>query len=188
MVHFVEIIRNHAERLSHLVTDLLTLSELETHGMRLDLSPASVAGAVGQASSLLEQKASHKGITIDWSGVDTSLQVLADRVRLEQVLVNLLDNALNYTPEQGSVTFSAISAGEMIRIAISDTGIGIPGKDLPRIFERFYRVDASRSRDQGGTGLGLSIARHIVQLHGGTVTVESTPGKGSTFSFTMPRA
>jgi two-component system, OmpR family, phosphate regulon sensor histidine kinase PhoR len=188
VARFVEIIRNHAERLSHLVTDLLTLSELETHGILLDLSPTSVAGAVGQACLLLEQKARDKGITVDWSGVKESPQVLADRARLEQVLVNLLDNALNYTSDKGSITFSAGEAGKMTRIAISDTGIGIPGKDLSRIFERFYRVDASRSRDQGGTGLGLSIVRHIVQLHGGVVTVESTPGKGSTFAFTLPRA
>jgi two-component system phosphate regulon sensor histidine kinase PhoR len=184
----VEIIRNHAERLSHLVTDLLTLSELETHGMRLELAPASVEEAVGQACGLLEQKARDKGITVDWSGVKDAPHVLADRIRLEQVLVNLLDNALNYTPDRGSVTFSASEEGEMIRIAVSDTGIGIPGKDLPRLFERFYRVDASRSRDKGGTGLGLSIGRHIIQLHGGTMTVESAPGKGSTFSFTLPKA
>jgi two-component system phosphate regulon sensor histidine kinase PhoR len=187
VMRFVDVIRKHAERLSHLITDLLTLSELEAHGMQLNLSPTSLAGAVGQACSLLEQKARDKGVLIDWSGVREAPQVLADRVRLEQVLVNLLDNALNYTPDQGSVTVSAGEAGRMIRIAVTDTGIGIPGKDLPRIFERFYRVEASRSRDLGGTGLGLSIVKHIVQLHGGTIAVESTPGTGSTFSFTLPK-
>jgi two-component system phosphate regulon sensor histidine kinase PhoR len=114
--------------------------------------------------------------------------VLADQGRIEQVLINLLDNALKYTARQGRIEVAAHEAGNMLTVAVSDTGIGIPPKDLPRIFERFYRVDNARSRSQGGTGLGLSIVKHIVQLHGGNVAVESIPGKGSTFSFTLKKA
>jgi two-component system phosphate regulon sensor histidine kinase PhoR len=185
---FIEIIYNHSERLTHLIADLLTLSELESPGMLLNLEPASVEGMAGNACNLLAQKAREKGITLDWSGARGTPPVLVDRRRLDQVFINLLDNALKYTPDGGSVTVSAAATDNMVSIAVADTGIGIPSGDLPRIFERFYRVDPGRSRDQGGTGLGLSIVRHIVQLHGGAVSVESTPGKGSTFSFTLKKA
>ncbi|HEY6008005.1 MAG TPA: ATP-binding protein, partial [Geobacteraceae bacterium] len=101
---------------------------------------------------------------------------------------NLIDNAIAYTPEQGAISISATAAGETVTISVADTGIGIPAKDLPRIFERFYRVDAARSRELGGTGLGLAIVKHIVLLMGGGVTVESTPGKGSVFTVTLQKA
>ena len=102
--------------------------------------------------------------------------------------MNLLDNAIKYNQEKGSVTVSAKEQGDFIHVAVSDTGIGIPEKDLNRIFERFYRVDKARSRELGGTGLGLSIVKHIVQEHKGQVAVESVIGRGSTFSFTVPKA
>ncbi|MBI1920574.1 MAG: HAMP domain-containing protein [Geobacter sp.] len=184
---FIGVIQSHAERLATLINDLLALSELESGGISLELKPVSLEGTVGHVCRLLEQKAHDKGITIDRSGIEGAPQVLADRGKLEQVLINLLDNAIKYTPENGSVSFSAVEAGEMVRISVADTGIGIPPKDIPRIFERFYRVDTARSREMGGTGLGLSIVRHIVQLHGGTVSVESTHGKGTIFSFTLKR-
>ena len=185
---FVEIIHNHSERLTALIGDLLALSELESGGTALELRPTTLEGVVMNVCKLLEQKARDKSIAIDAGRLAQVPQVLADRGRLEQVLMNLVDNALNYTPEKGSVTISVTVEEKMVRIAVTDTGIGIPSRDLPRIFERFYRVDAARSRDQGGTGLGLSIVKHIVQLHGGTVLVESTPGKGSTFAFTLKKA
>ncbi|HTG80839.1 MAG TPA: ATP-binding protein, partial [Geobacteraceae bacterium] len=184
---FIETICRHAERLADLITDLLTLSELESGGMALELASLSLEATVRRVASLLERRAQEKGIAIDITPVLEAPPVLADRRRLEQVLINLLDNAIKYTPANGSVTVSAADAGDMVRIAVTDSGIGIPPKDLPRLFERFYRVDEARSREQGGTGLGLSIVKHIVQLHGGTVAVESTPGKGSTFSFTMQK-
>jgi two-component system phosphate regulon sensor histidine kinase PhoR len=114
--------------------------------------------------------------------------ILADPDKLEQILINLLDNAIKFTPVGGTVTIAAADLGDRIRIDVKDTGIGIPPKDIPRIFERFYRVDTARSREMGGTGLGLSIVKHIVQVHGGSVAVESIPGTGSTFSFTMRKA
>ena len=116
------------------------------------------------------------------------LTILADPDKLEQILINLLDNAIKFTPAGGRVTVDASDLGDRVRIDVKDTGIGIPPKDISRIFERFYRVDTARSRELGGTGLGLSIVKHIVQAHGGSVAVESTPGKGSTFSFTMRKA
>ncbi|HEX8960089.1 MAG TPA: ATP-binding protein [Geobacteraceae bacterium] len=188
VARFIEVIHRHAERLTDLIADLLTLSQLESGVTALELAPISIEGTVRHVAGLLEQKARDKGITIAFRGIDSVPQALADRRRLEQVLVNLLDNAIKYTPEKGSVTIAAQDAGEMLRIAVTDSGIGIPPNDLPRLFERFYRVDAARSRDQGGTGLGLSIVKHLVQLHGGTVSVESAPGKGSTFSFTIRKA
>lgn len=185
---FVEIIHNHSERLANLIGDLLALSALESGDLELELAPLSITSAVRHAFNLLEQKANGKGISIVLNGIEGAPPVLADHGRIEQVLINLLDNAIKYTPENGSVKISAHDAGDMMKITVIDTGNGIPPKDLPRIFERFYRVDSARSRDQGGTGLGLSIVKHIVQLHGGDVSAESTMGKGSTFTFTLKKA
>jgi two-component system phosphate regulon sensor histidine kinase PhoR len=154
----------------------------------MGLAPIHIESVVKRACVLLDQKAQHKRITVGRSSVGELSPVLADPGRLEQVIVNLLDNAIKYTPENGSVTLSAADMGGMVKISVSDTGPGIPPKDMPRIFERFYRVDTARSREVEGTGLGLSIVKHIVQLHGGTVSVESTPGNGSTFSFTLKKA
>jgi two-component system, OmpR family, phosphate regulon sensor histidine kinase PhoR len=185
---FVEIILNHSERLASLIADLLSLSEMESGDLKLELVPLPLASTVRRACALLEQKAEAKQITFTVDGIEEAPQVLADHGRIEQVMINLLDNAIKYTPDRGTVSISAEDAGPMLKISVTDTGGGIPPKDLPRIFERFYRVDAARSRDQGGTGLGLSIVKHIVQLHGGDVSVESNPGKGSRFSFTMKKA
>jgi two-component system phosphate regulon sensor histidine kinase PhoR len=185
---FVGIIHDHAERLANLIGDLLSISEIESGELSLDLAPLRLEVVALRAASLLEQQARAKGISVDISGLDTAPSVLADHDRIEQVLVNLLDNAIKYTPDNGAVTISARDERDKVLVAVTDTGIGIPPRELPRLFERFYRVDKGRSRDEGGTGLGLSIVKHIVQLHGGTATVESTPGKGSTFSFTLNRA
>jgi two-component system phosphate regulon sensor histidine kinase PhoR len=114
--------------------------------------------------------------------------VRGDRGQLKQVFTNLLDNAIKFTPEQGVVRISATCADGRVTVSVQDTGIGIPAEDLPRIFERFYRVDKARSRELGGTGLGLAIVKHIVEAHGGSVAVESRLGEGSTFRFTIPAA
>lgn len=185
---FMEIIYSHSERLADLIRDLLTLSQLESGSLQLELTQIHLDRAASHAAGLLEQKAARKEITIDTSELTNAPPVLADPGRLEQVLINLMDNALKYTPPGGSVTVAFDEADGMVRVAVHDTGIGIPSKDLPRIFERFYRVDAARSRDEGGTGLGLSIVKHIIQLHGGSITVESEHGKGTTFRFTLRKA
>ena len=186
---FIEIIASHSERLTNLINDILTLSHLETKEALLDMFPLDVCGTISKACMLLQEGADQKGIIIinETAGC-TVPRVLADQGRLEQVLVNLLENAIKYTPENGRVRLFTEDNGEYVRVSVADTGIGIPFKDLPRIFERFYRVDEARTREQGGTGLGLAIVKHIVQLHGGDVAVTSETGKGSIFSFTLRKA
>jgi two-component system phosphate regulon sensor histidine kinase PhoR len=184
---FAGVIRNHAERLSELIGDLLTLSELEAGKTAMQLVSTPLLPLVASCCALLEPKAAHKGIALDFSAV-ADIHVLAQRARIEQVLLNLLDNAVKYSPPKAAVRVRAVAAGGMARISLADHGPGIPPDALPRLFERFYRVDAGRSRDEGGTGLGLAIVKHIVQLHGGQVWVESTPGSGSTFHVELPLA
>ena len=135
---------------------------------------------------MLEKTAKDKKLSIKLDIPADLSKVLGDHKRLSQVFLNLLDNAIKYTPEGGSITVSATNKEKIVQVDISDTGIGISEKDLPRIFERFYRVDKARSRELGGTGLGLSIVKHIIQAHNGQVWVQSTLGQGSTFSFTIP--
>ena len=182
---FVEIILNHSGRLTDLITDLLSLSELESADFSLQLQPVAVESTIRRACSLLEGKAEGKNIVLVTPTGELP-RVLADQGRLEQVLINLVDNGIKYTPPGGRVTITVAVEGDAVRIAVRDTGPGIPPESIPRLFERFYRVDAGRSRDEGGTGLGLAIVKHIVQLHGGTVLVaNNTPPPGATFSFTL---
>lgn len=185
---FTEIIRSHSERLTALINDILILSRLEARGTVLELTALDAVEAALQAVQLLQEQAGARGIDVQVDISGEVPRVMAEPGRLEQVLVNLLDNALKYTPEGGSVRIFSEDAGDFVRISVADNGLGIPSKDLPRIFERFYRVDAARSREQGGTGLGLAIVKHIIQLHGGEVAVTSTIGRGSTFSFTLKKA
>ena len=188
-VRFVEIISSHSDRLTNLVNDILTLSSLESKEAHLELNPIDVSGTIAKACMLLQERADQKNIAIINESVGGTLpRVKADQGRLEQVVVNLLENAIKYTPDGGTVRLFTEDDGEFIRVSVADTGIGIPFKDLPRIFERFYRVDEARTREQGGTGLGLAIVKHIVQLHGGNVSVTSETGKGSIFSFTTKKA
>ncbi len=188
-VRFVEIIASHAERLTNLTNDILTLSSLESKEALLELNQLDLSGTITKACMLLQERAAQKNISIVNDAVSSAVpRVIADQGRLEQVIVNLLENAIKYTPDGGTVRLHMEHAGALVKVSVSDTGIGIPFKDLPRIFERFYRVDEARTREQGGTGLGLAIVKHIVQLHGGTVSVTSEPGKGSVFTFTLPPA
>jgi two-component system phosphate regulon sensor histidine kinase PhoR len=188
-VRFVEIISNHSERLTNLVNDILTLSSLESKEAILELNPLDVSGTVSKGCMLLKERAEAKSISILNETIGGTMQrVMADQGRLEQVVVNLLENAIKYTPDGGSIRLFTEDEGSYIKVSVADTGIGIPFKDLPRIFERFYRVDEARTREQGGTGLGLAIVKHIVQLHGGAVSVTSLPGQGSVFSFTLKKA
>jgi two-component system phosphate regulon sensor histidine kinase PhoR len=187
-VRFVEIIASHSDRLTNLINDILTLSSLETKEALIELNPIDVSGTIAKACMLLQERAAQKNILItNETAAGAVPRVMADQGRLEQVVVNLLENAIKYTADGGKVRLFAEDAGELVKVSVADTGIGIPYKDLPRIFERFYRVDEARTREQGGTGLGLAIVKHIVQLHGGTVSVTSEPGKGSVFSFTLKK-
>ncbi len=186
--HFVSIIAGHAERLTNLINDILTLSKLEARDAALALHPLDLCGTIRKAQMLMEDHARTKGIRLNATCPESTPKVLADQGQLEQVLLNLLDNAIKYTPDGGDIAIRTRQENKRVIIEVSDTGIGIPSKDLKRIFERFYRVDEGRSREQGGTGLGLAIVKHIVQLHGGEITVTSEAGKGSTFAVTLPAA
>jgi two-component system phosphate regulon sensor histidine kinase PhoR len=172
--------------LNGLVGDLLELSRLERGQTALRLTPFDLGPVVEEVSGHFQARAEAKGIALEAALPEGLPRVIAEPDRLRQVLVNLLDNALKFTPQGGRVKISVSDKGQAVEVSVSDTGIGIPAEHLPHIFERFYKVDRSR-RDQG-TGLGLAIAKHIVQAHGGEVRVESREGQGSTFSFTVPKA
>jgi len=185
---FLSIIYQNSNRLANLIDDLLDLSKIESGKMKMEFEPLEILPIVNRCVSVLEKSAKDKSLSIKLDIPDELPRVLGDHKRLAQVFLNLLDNAIKYTPEGGSITISAASKEKITQIDISDTGIGISEKDLPRIFERFYRVDKAHSRELGGTGLGLSIVKHIVQAHDGQVWVQSMLGQGSTFSFTIPIA
>ena len=184
---FVRVIRDQAVRLEALVEDLLSLAELERPGARLRREPLRPARGWrrGRSRRSAPRAAQARARARRWSRA-RRVPVTADRARLEQVIANLLDNALKYT-ERGGVT-RARSGGDAARAwcEVSDTGPGIPEDDLPRVFERFYRVDKARSREKGGTGLGLSIVKHIVALHGGEVSVSSVAGDGQHVPHRVP--
>jgi len=143
---------------------------------------------IKKAVTIVDNQAKAKSITLKVDIPQSLPRIRADETRFSQVMINLLDNAVKYSSEGGSATISAQVVENGLQVDISDTGIGISEADLPRIFERFYRVDKARSRELGGTGLGLSIVKHIVSAHGGQIRVKSEPGHGSTFSFIIPLA
>ncbi len=183
---FLGTIHHNSDRLVNLINDLLDLARIESGKMKMTLLPMDAVLVVRKCLDILENaiEAKRLSVTLDFLGILP--KVLADEARLSQVFLNLLDNAVKYTPEGGRVVIKAIPGEKNIRFEVSDSGIGIPEEDLPRIFERFYRVDKARARDVGGTGLGLSIVKHIVAAHGGDVAVHSKVGQGTTFSFTLP--
>ena len=185
---FVEIIRDHARRLALLTDDLLKLSRIEAGRLELELRPVRVSALVNGCVETARLKAEAKGLRINVRLPDGIPPVNADGAQLGEVLQNLLDNAIQYTPPGGQIDVSALSNGKGVTFTVADTGIGIPESELERIFERFYRVDAARSREAGGTGLGLAIARHIVDAHGGRIWVESAVGQGSRFHFRIASA
>jgi two-component system, OmpR family, phosphate regulon sensor histidine kinase PhoR len=209
---FLEIIHRHSERLGRLLNDLLELSNIELEQTLLHLRPVACAEAARQGVALLAPQADKKNIQLVTAIPDHLPPALADRDRLVQVLVNLLDNAIKYTPDGGTVTvtaragsagdtagldstqashapsFSPSMPGSWVEISVSDTGIGIPEKDLPRLTERFYRVDKARSRELGGTGLGLAIVKHLIAAQNGALSIESTPGKGTLVRIALPIA
>ncbi len=185
---FLEIIERNAERLQHLVEDLLDLSRIESREYKLHLEPVEIAPLLSHAVGLFREEADKKRIRLRADPSGTLPAARADRRAVEQVLANLIENAVKYCPERSDVRVTAEAADEAVRVIVEDDGPGIDEKHLPRIFERFYRVDAGRSRDLGGTGLGLSIVKNLVEAMGGRISVDSAPGKGSRFKFTLPRA
>jgi two-component system phosphate regulon sensor histidine kinase PhoR len=185
---FLEIIREHAQRLARLTDDLLRLARIEAGKLELEFQSMALAELIEGCAETTLLKASRKQIVLDIEVPPGLPAVYGDSSLLREVLQNLLDNAIQYTPPGGRIRVSATAGAREAVVQVSDTGIGIPLVDQERIFERFYRVDAARSREAGGTGLGLSIAKHIVDVHGGRIWVESQVGRGSDFSFSIPLA
>jgi two-component system phosphate regulon sensor histidine kinase PhoR len=173
--------------LDALVQDLLTLSQIESGDIKMKFESVDLSKLCAEVIEQFEERAEKKNIKIKFAAAP-KLIVYADWQRISQVVTNLVSNAINYTPDGGEVTVSFDSGKKNVTTFIRDTGEGIPAQHISRIFERFYRVDKSRSRERGGTGLGLAIVKHILEGHGSHADVESTVGKGSTFSFRLPRA
>ncbi|WP_153464748.1 MULTISPECIES: two-component system histidine kinase PnpS [Sediminibacillus] len=182
---FLEIILKESGRLQALIHDLLELSKLEKDELRLEYSEVDVPSLVHDLLPVVSQQADKKQIELTVDLPDQFVAVV-DGERLKQVFINLLNNAVNYTPEQGKVTLAITGDGDKWRITVSDTGIGIPEKAQSRIFERFYRVDRARSRNTGGTGLGLAIVKHIVEAHKGSIFLESKVNEGTVFTIELP--
>jgi two-component system phosphate regulon sensor histidine kinase PhoR len=185
-LRFLGIIRHNAERLARLTEDLLTLSRIEQKRQEFEFENHAVNGFLQDAIDLIRPMAGKKQIRLDLEPAPDDAEAWCDSEAVSQILANLLDNAIKYTPAGGRITVGARAADGFIEVYVHDTGLGIPAEDLPRLFERFYRVDKARSRELGGTGLGLSIVKHLVGAQGGSVWVESRAGEGSTFLFTLP--
>jgi len=185
---FLEIIRDHAVRLARLTNDLLKLARIEAGKLEVEFFPVQLIEVIERSAETTLLKASQKQIAIEVDVPPGLPMVRGDASLLRDVLQNLIDNAIQYTPEGGRIQVNAAIGARDVVVCVSDTGIGIPLVDQERIFERFYRVDAARSREAGGTGLGLSIAKHIVEAHGGRLWVESEVGRGSKFFFSVPLA
>lgn len=182
---FLNDINSEIDRLNTIISDLLTLVKIDTEEVQLDQEPVDLVKLVNNTLRRLQLLAQQKHITLE-SYYDDHLTVSGDSVKLQQVVSNIVDNAIKYTPEGGRVTVEVYENSGNAVVKVSDTGIGIPAKDLPHIFDRFFRVDKARSRATGGTGLGLSIAHKIILLHGGNIRVVSEEGKGSIFYIELP--
>src|SRR5579859_7285344 len=183
---FLGIILEHARRLARLTDDLLMLSKMDADRLELEIRRLPVEQLVSGCVETAQPRAMEKNLELSVNLEKNLPDIAGDRRRLTEVLQNLLDNAIQYTPSGGQITLKAEATKAEVIITVADTGIGIPVFDQPRIFERFYRVDAARSREAGGTGLGLAIAKHLVEVHGGRVWVESEVGVGSCFHFSIP--
>ncbi len=188
LARFLNIIQKHADRLAFLIEDLLTLSRLDSGRMQLNFQNLEIHDEVERVVRDLTDRAAQRKIALI-NALPAGIQIKADPERLSQILVNLLDNAIKYGRPEGRVEVGGGMVQDgLVELFVRDNGPGIPAESVSRVFERFYRVDRARSRDQGGTGLGLAIVKHLVQSHGGKVWLESTLGKGCCFHFTLPLA
>jgi two-component system, OmpR family, phosphate regulon sensor histidine kinase PhoR len=183
---FLTIIYNESDRMQLLIEDLLTLSRLEQENFQLVVNDINTEELLKVIIPAYQMKAMKKKISISFS-VEENLHFKADKEKVKQIIINLLDNAIHYTQENGQVSLSINSSKEFVHIKVSDTGMGIENSVLPRIFERFYRVDKARSRNTGGTGLGLAIVKHIVDVHDGKINIDSEINKGTNIHIYLPR-
>ena len=185
---FLERIRESGDRLHRLVQDLLSLARIESSQAPLEMEPIVLQSAVEACIGRHVDRAKAKNLQLSTEPAQEAVSVFGDEEALAEILDNLVDNALKYTPEGGTITLRWFAEGRHAVLQVVDTGVGVPEKDLPRIFERFYRVDKARSRELGGTGLGLSIVKHLVHALGGTIAADSQVGRGSSFTVRIPRA
>jgi two-component system phosphate regulon sensor histidine kinase PhoR len=183
---FLEVIDRQTGRMERLVRDLLRLARLDALQEAADLHPVEVATLFRSVSADLSERIDRQRIRVDIDVGADAATIHADSTKMHDVLRNLMENAVNYSPEGGSITLGARVEGERVLLTVADEGPGVPEADLERVFERFYRVDKSRTRDPGGTGLGLSIVRHLVELHGGRVRAENRRQGGALFTISLP--
>jgi two-component system, OmpR family, phosphate regulon sensor histidine kinase PhoR len=183
---FLQTINDNAQRLNRLVDDLLTLSNIELGETKLHFTDIAVAEVVAEAFKTIQPRLTAKKLRTETDIAADIPAIRADQDKILQILLNILDNAVKFTPEGGMIRVTAAANGDLVAIRIVDTGIGIPKNEIPRLGERFYRVEKTRSRDMGGTGLGLSIVRHLMLAHGGQMEIESNPGYGTTVSLYFP--
>jgi len=186
-VRFVDMIERNARRLHELVEDVLDLSRIESKEFKPRADAVDVGPIATQVIGTFRERIEKKRLVVKAVVPPGTPPAIADHRAVEQVLTNLIENACKYCPDGSSITVRVSDEGAKVRVAVEDTGPGIEAKHLPRLFERFYRVDAGRTRDMGGTGLGLSIVKHLVESMGGMIGVQSTLGRGSIFWFTLPR-
>ena len=186
--NFLHVITGEADRMTHIVQDLLTLSKIDYGKMEMTITRFSFADAINQVSQAVSLDAKNHGHTFSTTIADSLPHVNGDRNRIEQVLMNILSNSIKYTPDGGHIQMTASHSGHFVILEVKDNGVGIPEADLPRLFERFYRVDKARSRESGGTGLGLSIAKDILNQHKGDISIESVYKEGTTVTIRLPTA
>jgi two-component system phosphate regulon sensor histidine kinase PhoR len=181
---FLTVVNDETDRLAVLVSDLLDISRIESGKFEMELSPVALTDIIQGVLRDLGDKSSRHKIVVD---IPSHLpDIAADADKMVQVFINLLDNAIKFSPDGGEISIKVEVNGKMVKCDISDQGIGITKKYMPRIFEKFYRVDNSDVYEISGTGLGLSIIKHIIESHGGKISVRSKPGKGSTFTVSLP--
>ncbi|WP_286885011.1 two-component system histidine kinase PnpS [Aneurinibacillus sp. UBA3580] len=184
---FLEIINEESDRLNRLITDILDLSKIEQKKMPLKVEEIDLSQLIKETVRIVREEARAKNIAI-YLPAEKDITLEGDRDRMQQIVLNLVSNAIHYTPDNGEVTITLREPDEKsVEMVIADTGIGIPAEHLPRIFERFYRVDKARSRESGGTGLGLAIVKHLIESHHGMIHVESEEGRGTTFKIILPK-
>ncbi|MFE4520753.1 two-component system histidine kinase PnpS [Cytobacillus firmus] len=184
---FLSIILKESDRLQSLIQDLLDLSKIEKQGFSLSIQQLDLTDVLEDVMAIMKGKAAEKEIVFKYQRDEKPVYIQGDIHRLKQVFINIISNAISYTPNQGVIYISAAKTGSTVLTEIRDTGIGIEASEIPRIFERFYRVDKARSRNSGGTGLGLAIVKHLVEAHKGTISVKSEVGKGTSFIIELPK-
>ncbi len=185
-ISFLKVIDSESERMTRLVKDLLQLSKLEYNNMQWNMKQIDIYKVVSDCTYKMNISAKQKNQILEFNGDIDIPVIIGDKDRIEQVIVNILSNAIKYTPENGKIELGIASEKDKVIISVIDTGIGIPKEDLPRLFERFYRVDKARSRMLGGTGLGLSIAKQIVEAHNGSIKIQSEYGHGTQVFISLP--